>query len=151
MSDAGIVYALKYYYDPSLVGPVVQEMTSAELVQKFPEKIISFLEGQVEFCWPKNKVNNFNPLNIANDFISACTNQGGHGIKYLWSRGATEFVRIVLNQYSPEHVVAFLESKLDLADSFGQGQVKKIVSKFFEFVFFICFIFFNKNHYREHY
>lgn len=114
MSAAGLVYALKYE------GTKIKLVTSAELVAEFPEALVSFLENQIEFNWPERQppFNN----NVLNNqaYISACTNQGPQGIKYLFSRNDVQFVRVVRSKFAverfPAHVVEFLESKLDLND-----------------------------------
>lgn len=117
MSADGMVYALKYGTS------TIKIVTSAELVTKFAEALVSFLEDQIQFSWPQSEssFNNNNSSMLNNQaYISACTNQGQQGLKYLLSRDRTQFLRVMTSKFAVEHapnlVVEFLESKLDLQD-----------------------------------
>lgn len=114
MSANEIAYALKYHKNS-----LVKIMASTELVAKYPEALISFLESKVEFNWPEDDPLN-NILLTNRPYISACTNQGSQGIKYLLSRDGTRFLRVMLSRlavaHAPNLVVEFLESKLSLDD-----------------------------------
>lgn len=114
MSANDILYALKYSNDIKLVP-------SAELVDKFPEALVSFLESHTQFNWSESpSADNIETSNTLGTFISACTNQGGQGFKYLLSRVGNEFFRVVPSRTMVKHaadvVVRFLESKLDFND-----------------------------------
>lgn len=94
-------------------------MASDSLVARFPEALVSFLENQIVFHWPTSQVpftNNFNNRAI----VTACTNQGPEGMKYLFSRNNIQFHRVLRSKFAVERVpaliVQFLEGKLDLND-----------------------------------
>lgn len=120
MSTTGMVYAL---YERSNI----KLMTSNELVVKYPEALVCFLEGQVQFNWPQRDalVNSSNNNMLINRYyISACSNQGDQGMKYILSRGGAEHLRVMSSQLlveqAPNLIVEFLESKMDLSDcNFG--------------------------------
>lgn len=105
----GIFYALKFE------GSKIKTVASADLAMKYPEALISFLEAQVEFSWPQRSNNNMLSNRIG---ISACTNQGNQGLKYVLSRDGTHCIissKIAVEQ-APNLVIGFLESKFDLSD-----------------------------------
>lgn len=115
MSDDGFVYALKHG------GTQIKMVSSAELVETYPEALVAFLERQIKFKFQQSHSLWMNDRDF-NDraYISACTNQGQNGIKYLFSRNGQQFVRVMPSKLAVENephlVVEFLESKLDLAD-----------------------------------
>lgn len=137
MSEGGIIYAL---YEES----IMKCMTSAELVEKFPESLVAFLESQIEFKWPQHDpmINNNSNNHI---YISACTNQGNQGFKYILSRNDTQFFRVMKSRLAveqlPNMVVEFLESKLDLNECNPLPKTKRY-GRFFNFKFQVLFIFF---------
>lgn len=115
MSSSGIDYAL---HEKSKI----KLMASNELLSKYPEALVTFLESQVEFIWPQRDINVV-ANNVLNNrvYVSACTNQGVlQGLKYLLSQNATQFVRVIPSRLAieqvPNIVIEFLESKLDLTD-----------------------------------
>lgn len=137
-----MVYALKHE------GTNIKLMTSAELVAKFPESLISFLERQIEWSWPQQQPV-FSDLTLHNgNYVSACTNQGVHGIRYLLSRNDKQFVKVMRSNVAaeliPDLVVQFLESKLDLNVTNAPPN-NKIFGNFLEFTKFFHSFFNHKN------
>lgn len=100
----------------------IDVVESSDLATQFPESVIGFLEGQVHFSWPQHSESSRSNQMSNNHvvFISACTNQGGQGLKYLLSRNNEQFVRVAnsadMVRVAPHLVVAFLESNLDLLE-----------------------------------
>lgn len=105
MSSNGLMYALKH------AGTKIQLVTSAELVAKFPEALVSFLENQVVFNWPQRQTPFNNVLNNR-IYISACTNQGPQGIKYLFSRNNVQFLRVIRSKFAVERSHAVPDNKV---------------------------------------
>lgn len=118
-------------------------MSSNELLTKFPEALIAFLEEQIEFNWPQSDPLNQNMLtNFAS--IATCTNQSGDVIKYLLSNKANLFLRVIPSPLAvarvPDLVVGFLESKLDFNDSKPTNSIAygKFLCLKFYFMNFFC-------------
>lgn len=130
MTIDGIMYALMYK------NRKIKAVASADLVKKFPEAVVTFLEGQVVFKWsPRDTLVHDNSSNNRIGHISACTNQGGQCFKYLWSRGDNQFGGVIPSrlavQFAPNNVVSFLESKLDLLNVSPATPDNKPYGKFF--------------------
>lgn len=129
------VYALRYF-----VTAKIEAVPSSKLITKFPEVMVSFLENQIEFYWPQSNGIITNDSNVSQNgaYISACTNQGQSGIKYLVSRRDEQFLRVVSSrvvvQFAPEVVIRFLESKLDFNDCHAFPP-KGFSSEFIFFIF----------------
>lgn len=124
-------------------------MSSNELLTKFPEALIIFLEDQLEFDWPQR-----DPLknNLLTNFaeITMCTNQAGEDIKYLLSRNGNLFLRVIPSRLAvvrvPDLIVGFLESKLDFTDSKVPNNKRYCEFFFFNFVPQIFFVFVHSIH-----
>lgn len=113
MFSDGVSYAI---FSESKVTMVA----SSELLAKFPEALVQFLESVIVFSWPSQRDLIDNNMKNNGAFISACTNQCGKGLKYLLSVDGSQFIRVMTTDFALEHsadlVVAFLESKLDFDD-----------------------------------
>lgn len=96
----------------------IKMVASSELLANFPEALVQFLEDAIVFSWlPRDFIDNKNHNEA---FVSACTNQGNGGIKYLLSFDGNQFLRVMTSEFALKHaanlVVAFLESNLDFDD-----------------------------------
>lgn len=98
MSDDGFVYALKHG------GTQIKMVSSAELVETYPEALVAFLERQIEFKFRQGGSFWMNDRDF-NDrtYISACTNHGQISIKYLFSRNGQQFVRVMPSELAVEN------------------------------------------------
>lgn len=106
-ADGTVIYALKY-------NSKIKLMSTNDLVIKFPEKLVAYLESQIQFEWPPRDVNAIDgTINNCAVQITACTNQGDGGIRYLFSSDG-QFVRVRRSKDSDAvAVVKFLESHLN--------------------------------------
>lgn len=114
MLSDGVAYAL-------FAQSKIKMVLSSELLAKFPETLVKFLEDAIVFSWPSQRGHHVDINNMNNAaYISACTNQGNEGLKYLLSVDGNQFVRVMSTNFALEHaadlLVAFLESKLDFND-----------------------------------
>lgn len=136
MSADKVEYALMYS------NLKIETVESFELVAKFPEAVVAFLERQIHFSWPQTVApfDSNNTLCNRLAFITACTNQGGNGIKYLLSNRDNQFLRIMPShiavEFAPHVVTKYLESNLDLQDC-DPLPGKQFMCEFFH-LFYYC-------------
>lgn len=119
-SDNGIKFAVIYSDHRE-----IKVMTTDEILRKFPEKLIKFLEDEIVFSLPRRSVHFVNNIRLRpikdNEPLQviACTNQGDGAMKYLCTLQNNVETIVSSNdavKQFPKLIIDFLETKIDFND-----------------------------------